>query len=164
MDNVVGMQYNECIKDAPQNRGSVLLLVLATLLDLVEELLAIQMFDDQVNVVVRLEDLIELEHIWVADLSEEVDLVVQAEHALNIVLEHRFLNGLQGKLALLRRMGRLKNLGEVTFSDDLADLVVASHVNEHAKVLHELKPFFDVVLVSLLQVCVDAVREHNYFI
>ena len=164
MHNVVRMQHNESIKDASQNSCCILLLVLTTLLDLIEELLAIQVFNDQVNVVVRLEDLVELQHVWVPNLSEEIDLVVQAQDALDVILKHRFLDGLESKLALLCGMRGLKDLGEVAFSDDLANLVVASHVDEHAKVLHELEPFFDVVLISLLQVGVDAVREHDHFV
>lgn len=92
MHNVVGMQDDESVEDASQDGSCILLLILTSLLDLIEELLTIQMFNDQVNIVVRFKDLVKLQHVWVPDLSKQIDLVVQAKHTLDIIFEHSFLD------------------------------------------------------------------------
>jgi len=164
MDNVVRVQHDQGVKDASENCSRILLLVLASLLDLVEELLAIQMLYDQMDVVIGLKDLVELEDVGVPDLSEQVYLIMKAQNALNIVFKHCLLNCLQGKFAPLCCMSCLKHFGEVALANDLADFVMAAYVDEHAEVFHELKPSLDVGLVSLLHISLDAVREDDYFV
>ena len=70
MHYVIGVEHNKSVQDAPEDGGCILLLILSSLLDLIEEFLAVQVLDDQVDVVVRLKDLVELQDIRVPYLPE----------------------------------------------------------------------------------------------
>jgi len=72
------VKHDQGIEDTLENHSGILLRVDASLLDLVEELLAIQVLQDQVDIVVRLEDFIQLENVRVSDLPEKVDFVMDA--------------------------------------------------------------------------------------
>ena len=69
MHDVVRVQNHESVQDAPQDGGRILLRVVPSLLDLVKELLAIEMLQNQVDIVVRLENLIKLQDIGVTNFS-----------------------------------------------------------------------------------------------
>ena len=105
------------------------------------------MLQNQVDIVVRLENLIELQDIGVTNFSQEVDLIMQTKNGLDVVIEHFFVDRLQGKLSATSTVSDLVYLGEVSLSDDVADIVLASEIGEHAEVLHEVEP--------LLQACVS---------
>ena len=66
---------------------------------------------------------------------------MQAQDGLNVVIEHFFVNGFQRKLTPASAMSDLVDLGEVSFTDDVAYVILATEVWEHAKVLQEVEPF-----------------------
>ena len=88
MDNLIGMQDYQSIEYAPKYSGRILLSVLPSLLNLVKQLFTIQMFQDQMNVGLRLKYLIELQHIRMSNFPEQTNLIMNAHHTFNIVLKH----------------------------------------------------------------------------
>ena len=82
------------------------------------------MLQDQMNIVVRFKYFIKLKNIWMANLPQQVDLIMETEHRLYIILKHRFTNGLESKLTSLAHMCHLVDFGKVTFSYKIANLVL----------------------------------------
>lgn len=137
------MKDHQCIEYASDDCCGVFLLILSLLFNLVEQFFAVEMLYDQVDVVVRLKDFIELEDIWVADLPQQIDFIMKSKNRFNILIKHLFLNSLQRKFSLLCRVRDFKNFGKVSFSDYLAYVVLASEVDKHTEILHKVKPSLD---------------------
>ena len=78
-----------------------------------------------------------------SNLPQQADLIMDTKHALDIILEHGLVNGLQGELPLARRVHDLIYLSKVAFTDDVTDVVLALQVLEHAEILQELEPSLD---------------------
>ena len=151
MDDVIRVQHYQRVENASDDASSVLLLVLASLLDLVEQLFAVEILDHEVDVLVRLEDLVQLQDVRMPNLSEQTNLVVKAKSRLDIALEHVLVDGLDSEFALFGEVVRLKDLGEVALSNDLAYLVLTSETLQDTEVFHQLVPLLAVLIIRALQ-------------
>lgn len=151
------MEHDQGIQDALQNAGGVLLSINAPLLDLIEQLLAIEVLEYQVDVVLRLEYLIELQDVGVSDFPKQIDLVMETQNRFDVVFEHFFVDCLKSKLSLGGGVVHLVDLGEVSLTDDVADLVLALQVVEYAEVLDEIEP----LLENVRRIIVARARQDN---
>ena len=95
------------------------------------------------NIVIRLKDFIQLQHIWMPDLAKEIDLIMQAEDTLDVVIEHFFAYRLECELSLGGWMLDLIYFGEVAFTNDVDDVILASQVLQDAEILYEVVPFLE---------------------
>ena len=162
------MQYDQGIEDAPQNGSRILFSVVATFFDLVKQLFAIEMFQNQMNIVVRFEDFVELEDVWVPNLPQQANLIMQAKDGFDVVLEHRLIYGLQSKLSLFDRIMYLVNLCKIALANDVTYLILASKILESSKILEKLKPFTDQVALLVVDIFASQALiwtgEHNDFV
>lgn len=94
------MQNNQCIKYTSEDSRCIFFSVIPSFLDLIEQLLAVKMLQDQVDVVFGLEDLIQLQDIGMPDLPQEVDFIVESQNALQIIFEHRLVYCFERELPL----------------------------------------------------------------
>jgi hypothetical protein len=93
------------------------------------------MFQDQMDVGLRLKYLIELKHIRMSYLPEKTNLIMYTHHTFNIILEHCLINCLQCKFSFRGRIFYFINFCEIAFSNNIPNIVVALEVLEHAEVL-----------------------------
>jgi len=124
--DIIAVQNYKCIQHALQYDGRIFFLIVSPFLDLVEKLFSVEVFEDQVDVVVRLKYLVQLKHVGVPDLAQEIDFVVQTQHRLDVVFEHLLADCLQSKLPLGRRVDNLVDFREVALPDDVAYVVQIS--------------------------------------
>ena len=87
------MQNYKSIQYTSQDSRRISFIIVATFFNLVEKLFSIEMLQNQMNIVVRLKYFIQLKYIWVPDLSQKVNFVVQAQNTFKIIFKHSFIYG-----------------------------------------------------------------------
>ena len=99
------------------------------------------MLENQMDIIVRLEYFVELQNIRVPDFSEQVYFVMEWEHRFYVVIKHFFRNCFQSKLSFICWIKNFVHFCEVSFANDISDLVMASQILKHAEILYHVVPF-----------------------
>ena len=84
------------------------------------------MLEDKMDVVIWLKYLIKLQNIRMPDFPQQVDLIVETKHRFNIILKHRFADGLESEFASFTHVGDLVDFREIPFSNKIADLILGT--------------------------------------
>lgn len=162
MNNLVRMQHHESIQNASEYSGSIHFPILTSLLDLVKQLFSIEMLQYQMNICFWLKYLVKLKHIRMPNLPEQRYLVMYPHHTFYIVFEHRFIDRFQRKLTFGCGILNFVNLGKVTFSNNVSNIIMAFEILKYPKVFKQIKPSFNNYGFHLI--CVGYSCEHYTFI
>ena len=66
---------------------------------------------------------------------------MQAQNTFKIIFKHSFIYGLQRKLSLFGRVCNLIHFCKISFTDNVADVILATEVLKHSKIFQQLEPF-----------------------
>jgi hypothetical protein len=68
---------------------------------------------------------------------------MNSQYLFDTLVEHGLTDRFQSKLTLLSRVCDFVNFGKISFSDHVANVVVAFQILQNSKIFQKLKPLFD---------------------